>query len=261
MSDSFLIDVHAHLHDEKFGDEQPQLIENAVNAGVKRIVNAATCEKTSQQAVDLAEKFDPCFATAGIHPHDASSFGDKSVARLTELATHKKVLAIGEIGLDFHYDFSPRNVQENVFETLYSLAAELKMPAIIHVREAFDRFFPIISGLPMPPGVLLHCFSGNIDVARKATDLGFHFSVGGALTFPKSEIAREVFSWLPPDVIHLETDCPYLAPQPKRGKRNEPALIPLIFDFLADLRKVSKESLKKQLMQNAVTLFGKELIA
>lgn len=261
MSEPFLIDVHAHLQDEKFADEQAQIVAKAENAGVRRIINAATCVKTSQQAIYLAETHPACFATAGIHPHDATSFNESSVAELKNFTKHSKVLAIGEIGLDFHYDFSPRDVQEKVFATLWNLACELDLPAVIHVREAYERFWPIIADLPRPKRVLLHCFSGDLAIAKKAADQGFHFSIGGTLTFPKAEMTREVFAYLPPDLIHLETDCPYLAPQPKRGKRNEPALLPLIFDFLAQLRKTSREKLSEQLWQNAGNLFGKELIS
>lgn len=255
-SEAFLIDVHAHLQDAKFAGEEQQIVENALKAGVKRIINAATCLETSLRAIELAKQFSCCRATVGIHPHDASSFKPDSIAALRSLATQPGVVAIGEIGLDFHYDFSPRDVQEKVFRELWLLAAELRMPAVIHIREAFDLFFPVIAELPPLQKVLLHCFSGNIDVARKAADMGFHFSIGGALTFPKSDSTRAVFTFLPIDRIHLETDCPYLAPQPKRGKRNEPALLPITFSFLAALRKISAEVLKQQLLDNAVQLFG-----
>lgn len=259
MTEPFLIDVHAHLQDEKFAGEEKEIVDNARAAGVARIINAATCVATTQQAIDLAENFGECFATAGIHPHDATSFDETSVAMLKKMAAHPKVLAIGEIGLDFHYDFSPREVQEKVLRELWNLACELEMPVVVHVREAYERFLPIIAELPRPKQVLLHCFSGDLEIARKTADLGYHFSIGGALTFPKSEQAREVFAYLPDDLIHLETDCPYLAPQPRRGKRNEPALLPLIFDFLVQLRKTDPERLRLRLLENAENLFGREL--
>ena len=259
MANPCLIDVHAHLQDEKFAGEEEQLIANARNSGVCRIINAATCVPTSQAAIDLAERFAECFATVGIHPHDANSFDENSIATIRALSAKKKVLAIGEIGLDFHYDFSPRDIQEKVLISLWNLACELNMPVVVHVREAYERFWPVVESLPSPKAVLLHCFSGDLGTAKKAADKGYHFSIRGALTFPKSELARQVFAYLPEDLIHLETDCPYLAPQPKRGKRNEPSLLPITFDFLADLRKCSRERLFERLWQNALNLFGSEL--
>ncbi|MFZ5949532.1 MAG: TatD family hydrolase [Candidatus Rifleibacteriota bacterium] len=259
MTEPYLIDVHAHLQDEKFDGELESLVEAAEAAGVKKIINAATCVETSKQAVEIAEKFPACYATAGIHPHDASKFDNNSIKNLKQILQHPRVIAVGEIGLDFHYDFSPRPVQEKVFEQLWLLAVELKKPVVVHVREAFSSFFDILKGLPRCEKVLLHCFSGDKEVARKAADLGFHFSVGGALTFPKSDQTREVFSYLPAELIHLETDCPYLAPQPRRGKRNEPSLLVLTFDFLAALRQIESLKFKQQLQDNARNLFGSEL--
>lgn len=259
MPEQYLIDVHAHLQGEKFAQDLDAVVANSLEAGVGKIVNAGTCVETSKEALSIAEKFASCYAIVGIHPHDASSFDETSIASIKKLASHKKALAIGEIGLDFHYDFSPRDNQEQVFEQLWSLAVELKMPVVIHVREAFERFFPIISGLPTPPAVMLHCFSGEIDVAKKAVDLGFHFSIGGVLTFPKSDTTREVFKFLPAEVIHLETDCPYLAPMPKRGKRNEPALLTHTFEFMAKLRELDQEALRQQLINNARNFFGSGL--
>lgn len=258
MSNSYLIDVHAHLHDEKFIGEHEAIVENALKAGVKKIINAGTCIETSKEAIDLADRFEACLATVGIHPHDIASFNDESIAHLTELAKHPQVLAIGEIGLDYYYDFTPRDIQEKFFVELWNLAVNIELPVVVHVRDAYDRFIPIIKELPRPKGVLLHCFSGDKKIAEQMADLGFHFSVGGALTFPKSETAREVFSYLPAELIHLETDSPYLAPQPRRGRRNEPAYVPFTFEFLAQLRKTDQESLKRQLVENARILFGSE---
>ncbi len=259
MTKSFLIDTHSHLQDKKFAGEEAQIIDNAAGAGIGLIINAGTCVENSEKAVALAEKFSCCRSLAGIHPHDAKTFNDNSISALKEMAQHPSVLGIGEIGLDFHYDFSPRDVQISVFKSLWQLAAELQMPAIIHVREAFSEFFDAIMELPRPREVILHCFSGDLDTARKAADMGFHFSIGGALTFPKSDMTRQVFTWLPEDVIHLETDCPYLAPQPRRGKRNEPAYLQHTFEFLATLRQVSRDQLKDQLYQNACNFFGEKI--
>lgn len=259
MPGEFLVDVHAHLQDEKLLPELSEIITRAQEAGVKRVVNIGTCLKTSQQAIDIAQQYDCCAAVVGIHPHDASDATEKSSKELQKMTERPEVVAIGEIGLDFHYNFSPPEVQIRVFKELWRLAAELKKPAVIHVREAYPEFFSAIADLPVPPKVMLHCFSGDLDIARKAADLGFHFSIGGVLTYPKSEVTRAVFKFLPEDQIHLETDCPYLAPQPKRGKRNEPAWLPMTLSRLAELRGVSSETAKKLLYRNAVAFFGPRL--
>ncbi|MBU1108383.1 MAG: TatD family hydrolase [Candidatus Riflebacteria bacterium] len=259
MSDVFLVDVHAHLQDEKLFSECAELVSRASEAGVKRIINAGTCIKTSKQAIEIARQYPTCSALVGIHPHDAAEASPETADQLRHLADLPEVVGIGEIGLDFHYNFSPPEVQIAVFKSLWSLAAELNMPAVIHVREAFDEFFAAIHDLPTPPRVMLHCFSGDLEIARRATDMGFHFSIGGALTFTKSEMTRAVFKFFPADKIHLETDCPYLAPQPKRGKRNEPAWLPLTLEYLAKLRCLSCKDMAQTLHLNAITFFGSRL--
>ncbi|HAE38357.1 MAG TPA: hypothetical protein DCG57_06930 [Candidatus Riflebacteria bacterium] len=259
MSDVFLVDVHAHLQDEKLFSECSELVARASESGVQRIINAGTCVETSLQAIDIARQYPGCSALVGVHPHDASGADAETENRLRELAKLPEVVGIGEIGLDFHYNFSPPEIQTAVFKSLWRLAADLDMPAVIHVREAFDDFFAAIKELPRPPKVMLHCFSGDIEIARKAADLGFHFSIGGALTFTKSDMTRAVFKFLPDNVIHLETDCPYLAPQPKRGKRNEPAWLALTFEHLCKLRGTDCEDMRRKLHNNAITFFGSRL--
>jgi TatD DNase family protein len=259
MNNSFLVDVHAHLQDEKLFPECDEIVSRAEDAGVKRIINAGTCVATSRQAVEIARKHQNCLALVGVHPHDASGASSTTCDELRELARLPEVVGIGEIGLDFHYNFSPPEVQVAVFKELWNLAAELNMPAIIHVREAFNEFFEAISELPKPAKVMLHCFSGDLDMARRAADMGFHFSIGGALTFPKSETTRAVFKYLPDEVIHLETDCPYLAPQPKRGKRNEPAWLPLTLESMAKVRGTTCDDMARILHRNAVAFFGPRL--
>ncbi len=260
MSEIFLIDVHAHLQDEKFIEDREKVIKNASDAGVKIIINAGTCIETSAQAVEISQANRSCKALVGLHPHDSAKFDDQTVQQLKKMASLPQTLGIGEIGLDFHYNFSPPEVQIKVFKILWQLAAEINRPAVIHVREAFDDFFSSIKELPAPPKVLLHCFSGDLDIARRAADMGFHFSIGGALTFPKSDITREVFRHLPDNLIHLETDCPYLAPQPRRGKRCEPAFLPMTLEYLARLRQSPVEKMAETLKTNAVSFFGPAIL-
>lgn len=258
MTEFFLIDVHAHLQDEKFAEDCGEVVERAVKAGIKRIINAGTSVADSRKAIELSRLHPECLALVGIHPHEASSFNDNSLTELRALASDARVIGIGEIGLDFHYDFSPREEQINVFKQLWLLAAELKLPALIHVREAYDVFFATIAGLPKLDKVLLHCFSGDLQIARTAVDNGFHFSIGGALTFPKSDLTREVFKILPENRIHLETDCPYLAPQSRRGKRNEPSYMASTLEQLAKVRKLSTAAMADILKQNACSFFGEK---
>ncbi len=251
-----LVDVHAHLQDEKFAEDLAGVVERAANAGVTRIINAGTSIEDSRRAIEIAKRFEGCLSLVGIHPHDASSFNENSLSELRAMTDDPVVIGIGEIGLDFHYDFAPRDKQIAVFRELWLLAADLQLPAVIHVREAYDAFFSAISGLKSPPRVLLHCFSGDLDIARRAIDLGFNFSTGGALTYPKSETTRDVFKLLPEDRIHLETDCPYLAPQFKRGKRNEPAYMTSTLEQLARIRKVPVNAMAEILKNNAINFFG-----
>lgn len=259
MNPLSFIDVHSHLQDEKFVNDIDTCVENAKNAGVNRIINAASNIEESVQIQKIAEKYDECYAMAGIHPHNASEFDQTGISTLKQLLNKPKVLGIGEIGLDFHYDFSERDVQIEVFKKLWALGAELKLPVVVHIREAYKAFFDSIENMPAPPKVLLHCFSGSLETAKQAEKLGYNFSIGGVLTFPNSKKTAEVFSYLPLERIHLETDCPYLSPQGKRGKRNEPANLPIIAEYLAKLRGISLEELAQKLSGNAKAFFGDKL--
>lgn len=177
------------------------------------------------------------FATIGVHPHDASKATAETFARLRELAAHPKVLAIGEIGLDYHYDFSPRDVQRAVFKQQLEIAAETGKPIVIHTREAWADTMALVGQAPgLPSAGIMHCFTGNPDQAREALDLGFHLSFGGVLTFPKAETVRAAARMTPEDRLLVETDCPYLAPAPHRGKRNEPAFVAEVARRLAEVR-------------------------
>lgn len=251
-----LIDTHSHLQDEKFEGELDSIIERAAESNVAVIINAGTCIETSLEAIKLAEKYGSCYALVGIHPHDSSTFNENSITELKKLLQHPKVLGVGEIGLDYHYDFSPKQTQIEAFIAQWNLAVEKNVPVILHVREAFDDFFDCIKDLKKPDKMLLHCFSGDINIARKALDMGFHFSIGGVLTFPRAEETRSIFKILPTNKIHLETDCPYLAPKPKRGKRNEPSYIEHTFRFLSDLRSISENKMSSILYENAINFFS-----
>jgi TatD DNase family protein len=210
------------LDDEKFNADREQVMERALAAGVETMMAIGTGGELDV-AIQQAERYPFIYATIGVHPHDASKATEETYARLRDLAQHPKVLAIGEIGLDYHYDFSPRDVQREVFDRQLEIATLAGKPIVIHTREAWEDTMAQITSLPH--GGIMHCFTGDESQARQALALGFHLSFGGVLTFPKAESVREAARITPDDRLLVETDCPYLAPVPHRGKRNEPAFV------------------------------------
>jgi TatD DNase family protein len=245
-----LVDTHCHLDDPKFDDDREQAIERALAAGVTRLMAIGTGNGPPdlEAAIRLAERYPAMYATIGVHPHDASKATGDTFARLRDLAAHPKVLAFGEIGLDYHYDFSPRDVQRAVFERQLALAAEARKPIVIHTREAWEDTLAGVTSLPY--GGIMHCFTGDAAQARQALDRGFHLSFGGVLTFPKAEALREAARIAPDDRILVETDCPYLAPVPHRGKRNEPAFVVETARRLAEVRGTTPENIAQLTTRN-----------
>lgn len=246
-----LVDSHVHLDDSKFDADREQTIERALAAGVECMMAIGTGggPPDLEVAVRQAERHPFIYATIGVHPHDASKATPETFARMRQLAAHPKVLAVGEIGLDYHYDFSPREVQRAVFEQQLALAAESGKPIVIHTREAWDDTLAILRA-HWQGGGIMHCFTGDEAQARQALDLGFHLSFGGVLTFPKAETVRQAARAAPPDRILLETDCPYLAPVPHRGKRNEPAFVVETARRLAEVRGQTPEAIAEATTRN-----------
>jgi TatD DNase family protein len=193
-------------------------------------------------AVRVADRYESVYASIGVHPHDASKVTAQTLDELRELAKHRKVVAFGEIGLDYHYDFSPRDVQREVFVAQLKLAAELKLPIIIHTREAWADTMTVLSEHWKGPGIM-HCFTGTADEARQALDLGLHLAFGGVITFKTADSAREAAKITPDDRLLIETDAPYLAPIPYRGKRNEPAFMTETARKLAELRGTTADQI------------------
>jgi TatD DNase family protein len=237
-----LVDSHCHLDDEQFDQDREKVIERALAAGVSRMMAIGTGDGPPdlEAAIRLADRY-PCFyATAGVHPHDASKADDAAFDRLRDLLSHAKVLALGEIGLDYHYDFSPRDAQRAVFARQLDIAAGAGKPVVIHTREAWSDTIAILRERYNGPG-LFHCFTGGPEEAREALEIGFHLSFGGVLTFPKAEPVRQAARLAPLDRILIETDAPYLAPVPHRGKRNEPAFVVETARKLAEVKGVAPE--------------------
>jgi TatD DNase family protein len=240
-----MIDSHCHLDSAEFDEDRDAVIERARAAGVEHMMAIGTGNGPPdlEAGLRLAEKHPAFYATVGIHPHDAAKAGPDDFKRLTDLLAHPKALAVGEIGLDYHYDFSPREIQKSSFIQQMEIALAAKKPIVIHTREAWDDTLALIEQHWAPHGIggIMHCFSGGPEEARRALDLGFYLSFGGILTFPKALAVQEAAKSAPRDRILLETDAPYLAPVPKRGKRNEPALMVHTARKLAELRGESYE--------------------
>jgi TatD DNase family protein len=249
-----LIDSHCHLDSPEFDIDRDEVIERALAAGVEHMlaIGTGTGPPDLEAGIRLAEKYAPFFATVGIHPHDAAKARTPDFQRLAELLSHPKVVALGEIGLDYHYDFSPREVQESVFIQQMEIAAAAKKPIVIHTREAWDDTMALIERHWRPDGIggVMHCFSGGPGEAQRALDLGFHLSFGGIVTFPKALEVQAAAKESPGDRLLVETDAPYLAPVPKRGKRNEPSLVVHTARKLAELRGESFEEVSRKTSEN-----------
>jgi TatD DNase family protein len=256
------IDSHCHIDGPEYDADRDEVIVRARDAGVTTMLNVGTGDPHSgafERAVALAEKHNEIYAAVGVHPHDAKLFDDAAEQRLSALVKgSKRVIAWGEIGLDYHYDHSPRDVQRTVFQRQLKLARELNLPVIIHSREADEDTISILreelSGYERA-GVL-HCFGGKLQMALDAIDLGFYVSFAGNLTFKKAEDLRDIARQLPLDRLMVETDCPYLTPVPFRGKRNEPARVVETAKTLADLHEKPLDEIGRITSENFASLFG-----
>jgi len=242
-----VIDSHCHLDSAEFDEDRDAVIERAMAAGVENLMAIGTGNGPPdlEAGVRLADKYAAFYATIGIHPHDASKATADDLKHMAELLAHPKVLAIGEIGLDYHYDLSPREVQKSVFIRQMEIAAAAKKPIVIHTREAWEDTLALLDEhwAPHRIGGIMHCFSGGPEEGRRALDLGFYLSFGGIVTFPKALAVQDAAKSTPRDRILIETDAPFLAPVPKRGKRNEPALMVHTARKLAELRGESYQEL------------------
>jgi TatD DNase family protein len=254
-----LIDSHAHLDFSQFKNDREQVIRRALYAGLTAIVNVGTDLASSQRSAALARRHAPIYAAVGVHPHDAKTLSPESLTRLAEMAEEEKVVAIGEIGLDFYRDLSPRHLQREAFRQQIRLAIELDMPVVIHDRGAHDEVLDIMCQEEAHRvGGVLHCFSGDLEMARAGLEMGFYIAFGGPITYgggKKQQIARHI----PLNRILVETDCPYLTPVPHRGKRNEPAYVRYVVEKLAEIRGVSFERVAEATGENARDLFGLEV--
>ncbi len=251
-----LVDTHAHLNlTGSYKKDLPEVISRAREAGVRRIINVGIDLKTSIKALELAHQFEGLFATAGIHPHEVKKARPETYEALKALFQDRKVVAVGEIGLDYAKEYSPREAQREHFAYQLELAREHGLPVVIHAREASSDILAILKE-HLPEKFVFHCYAGDTAEAREILDLGGFISVTGIVTFPKAENIREVVRFVPLERLMLETDCPFLTPVPHRGKRNEPAFVRHVAEKVAEIKGISLEECARVTTKNAEEFFG-----
>lgn len=249
-----IFDSHAHYDDKVFNEDRDVLLKELPSKGVCGVVNCSADLSESRESVSLADKYDYIFAAVGVHPHGAENLDENYLEELKKLAGHKKVVAIGEIGLDYHYDFSPRDIQKKIFEEQIKLALDLDLPVIIHDREAHKDTMDLLKKY-RPKGVI-HCFSGSVEMAREVIDLGMYIGLGGAVTFKNAKNPILVAKEIPLTSMLIETDAPYMTPVPFRGKRCDSSHIYYTAEKIAEVRGVTKEEILEYTRKNALNLFG-----
>lgn len=247
-----IIDTHAHLNIDEFQDELDQVISRAKDNDVQKIIVIGMNQKANLKGIELSKKND-IYATVGIHPADVSTGLD--IEQLRQQLKNPKVVAIGEIGIDLYWVKDNLSLQIDIFRKQLDLAIELDYPVVIHMRDSAKEIYDILKDYPKLKGVM-HCFSGDLASAKKFIELGFYIGIGGPVTFKNNHLAKEVAKAIPFDRLLVETDSPYLAPAPYRGKRNEPAYTKLVVEEIAKLRDTSVEIVSKQTTENAMRLFG-----
>lgn len=251
-----LIDSHAHLDDRRFDRDRDRLIESLKENGIDLVINPGADLQTSIKAVALAEKYENIYAAVGVHPHSAKEMDDSTVNVLKSFTNREKVIAIGEIGLDYYYDNSPRDIQRKRFIEQLNLAKEVDLPVIIHSRSAAGETFEILK--EAQDGKLegvLHCYSGSVEMAREYIKLGFYISIAGPVTFKNARVLKEVAKEVPLDKLLIETDAPYLTPEPYRGKRNEPIYVRYVAGTIAEIKGITFEEVAKATSENTKKLF------
>lgn len=247
-------DSHAHLDEACFDADRAEIFRELPEKGVVNILNIGCDQAASERSVKLAEQYPFVYAAVGSHPDDADHVDDRRIAVYRELAQHEKVRAIGEIGLDYHYEDVPREIQQNAFRMQMALARELNLPVVIHEREAHEDGLAIVKEFPEVTGVF-HCFSGSSEFAKELIKRGYYIGFTGVITFKNARKAVEVAEMLPLDRILIETDCPYMAPEPYRGRRNDSRFVPLMAQKIAEIKGLSVEEVAQATTENAKRLF------
>jgi TatD DNase family protein len=257
-----LVDTHAHLDFPQFRRDFDAVLKRAETAGIAAIVNAAADEKSSKRSIELSLKYPWISASVGIHPHSAAKVAEGWLERLEKLASGETVLAVGEIGLDFYRNLSPRKEQEQVFREQLRMACRINKPVIIHSREANQETLQVFKeeNLPAASVGVMHCYAGNLEELEAFLDLGFYISIAGPVTYPRSQQLRNLLKHIPSNRLLLETDAPYLPPQAYRSKRNEPSYIRLTYERVALELNIDLDELSRQVYLNAIRLFSDSLV-
>ncbi|MDO5022584.1 MAG: TatD family hydrolase [Eubacteriales bacterium] len=252
-----LFDSHCHLEDAKFDVDRQQVIQNMQEAGVKYCTCAGSDIASSEAIQNLSREYPFVFSACGVHPHEAETVEEGYLERLEKLAAFERCVAIGEIGLDFYYDNSPRDIQKKVFEEQMELAYRLNKPTILHVRDAHGAAIEMLTDRKQRlSGGILHCYSGSKESAKTYLDLGFYISFAGSLTFKNAKNLQAAAKYIPSDRLLIETDSPYLTPVPKRGQRNEPANVRHVCEFLAEIRETTVQFVAESTFENACRVYG-----
>lgn len=248
MNNVTFIDSHAHLMDEMYNGEEESIIKNALSNGVKTIINIGYSKETSKKAIELANKYDFIYAVVGMHPDECNKEID--ISFINDLAKNKKVVAIGEIGLDYHYEEHSKELQKKYFIEQINLANELNLPIVIHSRDADMDMLEILKANKIKNKFVMHCFSSSVEILKEVLKLGAYISIAGPVTFKNARSLIDVAKLVPEDKLMIETDCPYLCPEPNRGKRNEPANVRFTAEKIAEIREISLEELAKMTTEN-----------
>ena len=249
-----IFDTHSHYDDEKFNADRDEVLSSLEKSGVCGVIDCGCDFDSSLRAIELSEKYDFVFAAIGIHPHEAADAGKGDLEKLKALYSKEKVVAVGEIGLDYHYDFSPRETQLEFFEKQLILANELSLPVIVHDREAHEDTLNLLKK-HRPKGVV-HCFSGSAEMAKELLKLGYYLSFTGVITYKNARRAEEVIRIVPDDRIMIETDSPYLAPVPNRGKRNDSRNVRFVAEKIAEIKEMPVEEVIRQTRENGKRFYG-----
>jgi len=251
-----LIDTHAHYDDKRFNGDRDEIINSVKQSGVDKIINSGANIKSSRTSAELADKYDFIYASAGVHPHDAERTPDNTIEILAGLLKNKKVVAVGEIGLDFFRNFSSKESQRYWFKKQMDFAADMNYPAVIHDRDAHGECLETAKKYKGAVKGVFHCYAGSAEMARELVKLDYMMSFGGVVTFENARVCREVIKELPLEYILLETDCPYLAPHPHRGKRNDSGYLPLIAQKIAEIKNITADQVILKTGENARRCFN-----
>lgn len=249
-----MIDVHAHMDDRQYDADRTELFKKMKEAGIARLINSGCNHKACRDALELAHTYDFIYCSIGIYPHDTMELEEQGTDALEEMLQKPKVVAVGEIGLDYYYDDVPKEIQKKWFHKQLELAEKYHLPAVVHCRDAMQDTLAILREHPNVKGIF-HCYSGSVESMQELVKMGWSISMGGVCTFKNARVAKEVIAAVPADRLMLETDSPYLAPTPYRGKRNSALYLPEIIKVMAELRNTTPEEIERITNENAMKMF------